>query len=346
MDSGLYKEVFRVLFTESTNDIFIFSEQNWEISEFNENFSNSFKYDRYENKKLSLRELIKEFDESHPIIQFVKSGAPTSYLKDIVVLDRHGLRFTLDLQITRLSLENPVFLCKMIYNSDKKETLRLNYEYISNISHELRGPLTNINGTLDILQKNKQENLDSESLSLFGVIQKNLTRMKVLLDNLLLLDIKKKKYSPEVYNPCASINEAIAFFELSILEKNLLVKKDIDCSILLRGDKFEFSQILHNLLSNAIKYTNKGEIKISVFKHSEKIVRMEISDTGVGISEEFTSSVFNRFFRVSTSVGGVGLGLWIVKELVERMEGTIQMYSTPGVGTTFILDFPLEGYAS
>jgi signal transduction histidine kinase len=346
MDTGLYQEVFRVLFTESTNDIFIFSEQNWEIGEFNENFSNSFKYDRYENKKLTLWELIKEFDESHPIMQFVKSGAPSGYLKDVIVLDRHGLRFTLDLQITRLSLENPVFLCKMIYNSDKKETLRLNYEYISNISHELRGPLTNINGTLDILQKNKQENLDSESLSLFGVIQKNLTRMKVLLDNLLLLDIKKKKYSPEVYNPCASINEAIAFFELSIFEKNLLVNKDIDCSVLLRGDKFEFSQILHNLLSNAIKYTNKGEIKISVFKHSEKIVRMEISDTGVGIAEEFNSSVFNRFFRISTSVGGVGLGLWIVKELVERMEGTIQMYSTPGVGTTFILDFPLVGYAS
>ena len=346
MDTGLYQEVFRVLFTESTNDIFIFSEQNWEIGEFNENFSNSFKYDRYENKKLTLWELIKEFDESHPIMQFVKSGAPTSYLKDVVVMDRHGLRFTLDLQITRLSLENPVFLCKMIYNSDKKETLRLNYEYISNISHELRGPLTNINGTLDILQKNKQENLDSESLSLFGVIQKNLTRMKVLLDNLLLLDIKKKKYSPEVYNPSASINEAIAFFELSILEKNLLVNKDIDNSVLLRGDKFEFSQILHNLLSNAIKYTNIGEIKISVFKHFEKIVRIEISDTGVGIAEEFNSSVFNRFFRISTSVGGVGLGLWIVKELVERMEGTIQMYSTPGVGTTFILDFPLVGYAS
>lgn len=346
MDTGLYQEVFRVLFTESTNDIFIFSEQNWEIGEFNENFSNSFKYDRYENKKLTLWELIKEFDESHPIMQFVKSGAPTSYLKDVVVMDRHGLRFTLDLQITRLSLENPLFLCKMIYNSDKKETLRLNYEYISNISHELRGPLTNINGTLDILQKNKQENLDSESLSLFGVIQKNLTRMKVLLDNLLLLDIKKKKYSPEVYNPSASINEAIAFFELSILEKNLLVNKDIDNSVLLRGDKFEFSQILHNLLSNAIKYTNIGEIKISVFKHFEKIVRMEISDTGVGIAEEFNSSVFNRFFRISTSVGGVGLGLWIVKELVERMEGTIQMYSTPGVGTTFILDFPLVGYAS
>ena len=115
MDTGLHKEVFRVLFTESTNDIFIFSEQNWEIAEFNENFSNSFKYDRYENKKLTLWELIKEFDESHPIMQFVKSGAPTAYLKDVIVLDRHGLRFTLDLQITRLSLENPVFLCKMIY---------------------------------------------------------------------------------------------------------------------------------------------------------------------------------------------------------------------------------------
>ena len=108
---------------------------------------------------------------------------------------------------------------------------------------------------LDILKKNKQGNLDSESFSLLGVIQKNLTRMKVLLDNLLLLDIKKKKYSPEVYSPCAPINEAIAFFELSTLEKNLLVNKDIDSSILLRGDKFEFSQILHNLLSNAIKYT-------------------------------------------------------------------------------------------
>jgi signal transduction histidine kinase len=346
MDTQLYQEVFRVLFTESKSELFIFREQNWEISEFNENFSNSFKYDRYENKKLTLKDLIKEFGESHSIIQFVKSVAPTAYLKDVVLLDRHGLRFTMDLQVSRLFLDNPVFLCNIIYDLDKKETLRLNYEYISNISHELRGPLTNINGTLDILQKNKQDTLDSESHSLFNVIQKNLKRMKVLLDNLLLLDIKKKKYSPEVYSPCASINEAIAFFEPSILEKNLLVNKNIDCSVLIRGDKFEFSQILHNLLSNAIKYTNKGEIKISVSKHSKNIVRLEISDTGVGIPEEYNSSIFNRFFRVSSSVGGVGLGLWIVKELVERMEGSIQMYSTPGVGTTFILDFPLVDYAS
>jgi signal transduction histidine kinase len=346
MDTELNQEVFRVLFTESKSELFIFREQNWEISEFNENFSHSFKYDRYENKKLTLKELIKEFSESHPVMQFVKSDAPSGYLKDVIVLDRHGLHFTMDLQITRLLLENPVFLCEIIYDSDKKETLRLNYEYISNISHELRGPLTNINGTLDILQKNKQDILDNESLSLFSVVQKNLKRMKVLLDNLLLLDIKKKKYSPEVYSPCTSINEAIAFFEPSILEKNLLVNKDIDCSVLVRGDKFEFSQILHNLLSNAIKYTNKGEIKISVSKHSEKIARLEISDTGIGIPQEFNSSLFNRFFRVSSSVGGVGLGLWIVKELVERMQGTIQMYSTLGVGTTFILDFPLVDYAS
>ncbi len=85
MDTQLYQEVFRVLFTESKSELFIFREQNWEISEFNENFSNSFKYDRYENKKLTLKDLIKEFGESHSIVQFVKSGAPTAYLKDVVI---------------------------------------------------------------------------------------------------------------------------------------------------------------------------------------------------------------------------------------------------------------------
>ncbi len=348
MNRALHKDVFRVLFKDSSDSMVFFCLPRWEITEFNETFSSLLKYDIYETKKPNLSDILLNFDLSHPIQKFVQGDAPSVYIKDLPITDRYGIQFPVDIHVFRLEIETPTFLCKLISDSNQKESLRLNYEYISNISHELRGPLTNIHGSLEILQKNEGIHLNPDSITLLDVVNKNLNRMKILLENLLKLDIRKKSYNMEIISPCVSIQETLLFFESTLKDKNIVIHKEIDCAVRIRADKFEFSQILHNLISNAIKYTNEGAITIKVTKHSDTTVRLEISDTGVGIPKEYLPLVFQRFFRGSSAaggVGGVGLGLWIVKELVERMQGTIQVFSSTE-GTRLVLEFPLAAYAS
>jgi signal transduction histidine kinase len=125
---------------------------------------------------------------------------------------------------------------------------------------------------------------------------------------------------------------------------------------ILMGPRFEYTlvnvdarrlrQVLVNFLSNAAKFSHKGdEIIINASVHGEK-VRVEVIDHGRGIPEEFHSKIFEKFSQAdssdSRSVGGTGLGLAIAKELIQQMNGSIGFTSTPGVGSCFYIDLPLE----
>ena len=345
MNEKLLNEILRVLFVESGDSIFIFSDGNWSIREFNESTSALLLYDRYEQKKPGLGDIIKNFNDSSSIVQFSKSSHQNIYLEDIVFINRYETEILADLQIFRINtLDFNLFLGIVIVDSFKKDSLRLRYEYISNISHELRSPLAGINGMVELLQNKEDSGFDLESKSFLDLIKKNLIRMKTILDNLLRLDSSVRMQYIELFYPYESIIETIKLLNHSAKEKDLIVTSVIDKSIKLRGDKFEFSQIITNLLSNSIKYTNTGKIEIILSKTSTDVCCIDITDTGIGIKKEYIPLVFNRFFRdpsvISKGVSGVGLGLWIVKEMTTKMKGTIEIESEIGVGTKFKLKFP------
>jgi len=345
MNDKLINELIRVLFVESGESIFIFSDENWSIREFNESTSALLLYDRYEEKKPGLGDIIKNFSDSSSIVQFTKSSHQNIYLEDIIFINRYETEIIADLQIFRMNLDDfNLYLGIVIVDSFKKDSLRLRYEYISNISHEIRAPLAAINGMVELMQNKEGERVDLESKSLLESIRKNLIRMKTILDNLLRLDSSVRMPYIELFYPFESIIETIKLLELFAKEKGLLISSVIDKSIQLRGDKFEFSQIITNLLSNSIKYTNSGKIEIILSRISKDICCIDIIDTGIGIKKEYIPFIFNRFFRdpslISKNVNGVGLGLWIVKELTTKMKGTIELESELGVGTKFKLKFP------
>lgn len=347
MNGQLLNEIYRVLFVESGDSIFIFSDRNWSLLEFNESASALLLYDRYEEKKPGLGDIIKNFDDSSSIVKFTKTDTQSIYLEDIVFLNRYEVEIPSDLQIFRINDNNSfLYLGIIIVDSYKKDSLRLRYEYISNISHELRAPLTGISGIVEMLQLKEESKNDIETMSYIDLIQKNIIRMKMLLDNLLRLDSTVRMQYIELFFPFEPIYESTRLLEASAKEKGIEITTEIDKTIELRGDRFEFSQIINNLLSNSIKYTVTGKIIIRLGRNKENQCYMEVTDSGVGIKKEYIPFLFNRFFRVpgpeTKKVSGVGLGLWIVKELTSKMKGTITLESKVGVGTKFTLIFPLS----
>ena len=346
MNSSLLKEIYRILFLESEEVYFLFTETDWSIRDFNFSFSSLFQYDRYESKKPGLGDILKNFDDNHAIIKFIKSGEQAKYIENVVVQTRYESELTLDFHIYRIHVYNSYrYLIHAIPDPEKKGALRLKYEYISNISHELINPISGISTIIELFKNKDFVNYDSESKNFIEIIRKNLLRVKTLLDNLIQLDGRGKTAYLEVFSPSLVILETINIHEILAFEKKLSITKKLDFSLKIRGNQFEFSQILTNLMANAIKYTQHGEIELILSKKMETICELQIRDTGIGIESEYQSKIYDQFFRIPSpgvyQQSGVGIGLWIVKNLTEKMKGSIEVESKVGEGTKFTLYFPL-----
>lgn len=222
---------------------------------------------------------------------------------------------------------------------------RMKNEFISIISHELRTPMTSIRGSLQLLEGLPSESFSEKAKNLLRLANSGTNRMLRLLDE--ILDVEKLESGTTELrigecNMLQTINNSL--HELMPQAEAQNIKVDVDCadSIILQADSDRMSQIILNLVSNAIKYTEKGSIKVSCKDQGDHIILM-ISDTGAGISHDQLASIFDKFHQVgdvdTRSSSGVGLGLYIVKSLVELHGGSIDVTSEPGKGTSFTITF-------
>ena len=347
MENTVLQNIYRILFLESPEAMFLFSGSKDTIQEFNEGFSKIAGYDRYESRRPELSHFIKNFGKFEELSKFIKSNDPFIYLEDVTLISRDGREFFADLQIYRfLHPEGDQFLLRILTDLEKKGSLRLKYKYLSNISHELRNPFTNISGIIEDFQKKEVLSSDTEFIKSVGLLEKNLLRVKNLLDNLLKLGSPSVENGEEVFRPEEVIGEVIEIHEKQIFDKGLKLYKNLHKGAKLSGNSFEFSQIITNLLLNSIKYTNSGTINVEL-KNLPGEVTVEISDSGIGIEEKYKSRIFEQFFRVPSGevqkLSGVGIGLSIVKDLTEKMRGSILVDSIEGRGTKFTLFFPRFG---
>ena len=220
-------------------------------------------------------------------------------------------------------------------------------EFLANISHELRTPMSYLKGYAEVLKKNLYET-EEERQDYLTIIEDETDRMVRLIND--LFDLSKMEEGKinlrlEMIDITEVLETALFKQKIEMEKKGLELKKQIGDNIpAIKADGMRVEQIFANLLGNAIQYTKEGSIHVQVWR-TKLEVHLAIQDTGVGIPNEELVHLFERFHRVEKSrsreLGGTGLGLAIVKNLVKLQHGKISVSSQLGKGTRFQLSFPI-----
>lgn len=218
-------------------------------------------------------------------------------------------------------------------------------QFVSDASHELKTPLASIKLLSDSILQNE---MDIETIKEFvGDIGKEADRLNRMSQKLLSLSKAEtqSESNQEITYIAPIIERVIRMLSENARNNNISIIKELekDCPIQILED--DLSQIIFNLLENGIKYNRtNGKLEIVLTQIDGNAI-LRIADTGIGIPEDSLSHIFERFYRVdkarSRSTGGSGLGLSIVRNMVEKNKGKISVESTVGVGTTFTLSFPI-----
>tara|TARA_B100000929_G_scaffold143816_1_gene113803 strand:+ start:792 stop:2576 length:1785 start_codon:yes stop_codon:yes gene_type:complete len=229
------------------------------------------------------------------------------------------------------------------------EGTRIKSEFLANMSHEIRTPLNGIMGLLQILQPNiqKPNNIEVVAKALFSC------RSLLTIINDILDFSKMEANELSVERIDFSLSRVVESINSDFLpvcnEKSIYLKIEVsdDIEDLWVGDPVRIRQILLNLVSNAVKFTEQGGVRVIVKKAAQREgIELDVIDTGIGMSKEGLSHLFNRFQQADNSItrrfGGTGLGMSITVNLINRMGGRIDVKSELGKGTRFTVYLPLK----
>jgi len=240
-------------------------------------------------------------------------------------------------------------LVEELQQSDKIKT-----EFLSTISHELRTPLTSIVGYLEMMQDGYGGDLSPQHVSMLDVMDRNSRRLLSLIEDLLVLSriesgtFKLARASVDIEFIVAGAVQALSPL---VAAKKLCLDVDIapDAGDV-TGDAGQLERVVLNLVSNAIKFTKPGgRIKVTAARRSDRVV-ITVTDDGIGIPKDEQQKLFTRFFRSSSAgenaIQGTGLGLTIVKSIVEGHGGTVSLESDEDKGTSVTVSLPGESTAA
>ncbi|MGC8805462.1 MAG: sensor histidine kinase, partial [Candidatus Ratteibacteria bacterium] len=187
---------------------------------------------------------------------------------------------------------------------------------------------------------------NSENKKFLNIIKHHSERLEKIVEDLITLAQLENETPVVEFNKVNIVdiaNHAISLFTKKAIEKGITIEMAHNNVPEIYGDEFRLEQMLINLIDNAIRFTEKGKIAISI-TYQKGAVIIEVSDTGIGIPPQHIPKIFERFYVVdkarSRQTGGTGLGLSIVKHIVLLHNGTIDVKSTPGKGTSFIIQLP------
>lgn len=237
---------------------------------------------------------------------------------------------------------------RMIVARDVSRLIKVNQmhsDFVANVSHELKTPLTVLKGYMEILQNS--QDLPEKFAKPIDQMDVQSTRMQFIVSDLLYLAKLEDNENIKPHNKVdvtQLINAIVESVQSLIHDKRHKLELDIDYSLTINGAQTELHSAFANLISNAIHYTpDQGLIKVRWHQEGERAL-FSVSDNGLGISNQHLSRLTQRFYRVdndrSREGGGTGLGLAIVKHVLQRHNGELDIQSTDGVGSTFTCIFP------
>ena len=284
---------------------------------------------------------ILELTNESKILDAVNEGFKGKYIKGEIEIDNKIYEYFISPESESLG-GVALLLTDKTYENSLKEKRE---EFTSNVTHELKTPLTIISGFAELL---KSGNVEEEKIKEFGgIIYKQSTNLQRLIDD--LLKISKLEANDAVIIEELSLDElgdeVCDDLAIEIKNKNLNLVKDFDrVKAKVNGEMIK--EAMMNLLTNAIKYNRDGgEIEFKIAKE-DGFALVQISDNGIGIEEELLDRIFERFYVVdhsrSKKISSTGLGLSIVKHIVEAHGGRIEVTSEIGKGSTFTIYLPIE----
>lgn len=229
------------------------------------------------------------------------------------------------------------------------EANKLKTNFLSNMSHELRTPLNSVIALSGVLNRRLVNKIPQEEYSYLEVIERNGKNLLVLINDILDISrIESGRVEIELttFNVNNLIAEIVEMLKPQADQKKIeLIHSNTEPNLNITADSTKCNHILQNLIGNAIKFTEKGKVEVGA-KFKDRKIMINITDTGIGISENNLEHIFDEFRQADSSTsrkyGGTGLGLSIAKKYANLLGGTIEVISSAGSGSTFTLILPIE----
>ncbi len=286
---------------------------------------------------IELQDALDRFRGSEgPVLQEISLGQEAPIILDVTISAVYGL------------LEGEQKTMMVFHDVTRLKKLeKIREDFVANVTHEIKTPLTAIIGFIETLQGGAIEE-EETAKKFLHIISENAHRLGRLVDDLLILssielgEMKLRFQSVSIANVIESV---LPMFETKAAEKSLTIDKHLDDGLpLIWADRDKMAQILVNILDNAVKFTpNGGTVVIHAVQDDKGFVVVKVIDTGIGIPKSEIPRLGERFYRVEKTrtreLGGTGLGLSIVKHLVKAHNGSIEIESQAGKGTTVSLAF-------
>jgi two-component system sensor histidine kinase/response regulator len=241
---------------------------------------------------------------------------------------------------------------KRITHKMKQEGKKIRYQFLSVLSHELKAPLNALEGYLRMMQaKQAGELVDDYATPIERSLQRIQGMRNLIMD---LLDftkirLERKEEKVEEVNLSEVATSAIVTVQPYAIQMDVTINLDVRSDVVIMADPSDMEIVFNNLISNAVKYNKVGGKAEITIDSSDSDAILIISDTGIGITKNDTENLFAEFVRIKNektrNISGSGLGLSIVKKVIELYHGTINVDSTPDVGTVFTIRIPKKQMA-
>ena len=290
-------------------------------------------------------EVIRNNDISEIIQRVLKNGEPVSSELSLVL----PVQKTFKINAAAIFEESAVAGCVLVIHdiTQMRRLERVRSDFVANVSHELKTPLTSIKGFVETLLEGAIDDKENNR-EFLRVIQEHTHRLENLINDLLDLASLEERgivLNTQEFNIKELVDKVLADFEGQLKNKEIEAGNELPGNLIVKADKDRIEQVFTNLIDNAVKFNrSKGTIKIYAEETADSKIKFTVKDTGFGIPVKDIPRIFERFYRVdkarSRGLGGTGLGLSIVKHIIELHKGSVGVESAEGRGSEFFFILP------